>query len=326
MSTMKVWQYAVNQFLNSTKKNYRKTLILSIAHDGYLRKKTTDFPADPDWATLYGRYHPLHVAYRLAYNNWVSSGGSLSGDTKSVADLLKLIHLKLDQWIALIVPTYNKTTAQFKKLFPQGRTPFEKGGIDVRISAIETLSTSIGTDASLAPAKTLVDAAYAEIDTARTTQTGGKSTKKANSDALEAARVDVMTMQYGDMGFLINKYAATPNNIVPLFDLQTLRSNIQSLFTRKMKPTETSQLTVNTFKATDAIRAKVADVGNLTDHVTLYLGSTPGGIDSTGIAILNNGELKFDASQFVVDLSTHTFLTAVTSGNLNTVELTVEIY
>ena len=326
MSKMKQWQYVINQFLNSTKKSFRKALILSNAHDAYLLKKMTDTPGDPDWSYLYGRYHPIHIAYRLAYNNWVSSGGSLSGDTQSINDLLKAIHVKLDQWIGLIIPVYAKASAQFKKLFPQGRKPFEHGKIDVKISAIETLSTSIGTDAALAPVKTLVDAAYAEIDTARTTQGGGKSAKKTNSGAVEAARVDAMNMQYADVGFLINKYYATPKNITPLFDLQTLRNNIQSLFTRKMKPTETSELCVNTFKATDAIRAKVADAGNATDKVTIYLASTPGGVDSIGIVIHNNAELKFEASQFVVDLSTHTFLTAVTTANLEPVDLTVEIY
>ena len=326
MSVMKQWQYAVNQFLNATKKNFRKALILSTAHDAYLLKKMTDTPGDPDWALLYNRYHPKHIAYRLAYNNWVASGGSLSGDTLSLTELFKLIPAKLDKWIGMIIIVYAKASAQYKKLFPQGRKPFEQGKTDVRISAIETLSTSIGADVALAPVKTLVDAAYVEIDTARTTQGGGKSTKKANSEAVEEARSAVMIMQYADMGFLINKYPATPNVIVSLFDLQTLRNNVQSLFTHKMKPTENCQLCVNTFKATDAIRAKFADAGNLTDQVTIYLASTPGGIDSTGIVILNNAEFKFEASQFVVDLATHTFLTAVTNGNSDAIMLTVELY
>ena len=326
MSKIKTWQFSNNQFLNVTKKNYRKALKLSSAHDKYLFKKTTDFPADPDWATLYERYHPVHLAYMAAYTNWKASGGNLSGDTQSLNDLLKLIPKKLDHWIALIIPVYDRATAQFKKFFPQGRTPFEVGRIDDKITAVKSLSTTIGADVTIAPAKVLVDAAYAELDGARSTQEGGKSSKKTLSEAVEAGRVSAMTMQYRDAGFLINKYADTPQSIESVFDLLTLRENLQSFFTRKMKPTENSPLTKNTFAADDDIRAKVADAGSSTDKVTLYLGSTLGGIDSTGITVFNNAGVKFAASAFNVDLTVNTFLTAVTNGNIETVKLAVELY
>jgi len=321
-----IWSFARNQFLISTKKSYRKALKLSLAHDKFLLKKKTDFPLDPDWGLLYDRYHPLHVKYFIAYTNWAASGGNLIGDTNTLKNLLKLLPKRLDQWIASILPVYDKASSKYKGFFPQGRTPFEVGKIDDRITAIKTLSTTIGTDVAIVPAKVMVDETYTEMDAARGAQEGGKLTRTTNSEEVEKGRVDVMNMQYADTGFLINKYYTNPRMIEPFFDLQTLRNTEQSLFTKTMDPTETYSITKNTFIATDELRGKVADAGNDTDKVTLYLGSTLGGIDSIGITILNNAELKFPASDFKVDLTTNTFLTAVTDGNISSVKLAVELY
>jgi len=321
-----VWSFASNQFSISTKKNYRKALKLSLAHDKVLLKKMTDFPLDPDWAFLYDRYHPLHLIYFTAYTNWKASGGTSSGDTMTLNILLGLIPKKLDQWISTILPIYDKATAKFKSFFPLGRTPFEIGRIDDRITAVKTLSTVLNGDVSMEPAKHMVETAYIELDTARGNQAGGKLTKTSNSDEVEKGRISVMDMQLADTGFLLNKYYATPRMIEPFFDLLTLRSSLQSYFTRKMGTTENSPLTKNTFIATDEIRGKVANAGNLTDKVTLYLGSTLGGIDSTGIDFINNTEHKFTAAEFKVDLTINTFLTAVTNGNSESVKLAVELY
>ena len=321
-----IWFYASNQFLNSTKKNYRKALKLSLAHDKVLLKKMTDNPLDPDWTLLYNRYHPLHTFYFTTYTNWKASGGTSSGDTMTLNILLKLIPKKLDQWIASILPIYDKATAKFKSFFPQGRTPFETGKIDDKITAIKTLSTTLNGDVTMEPTKHMIDTAYNELDAARGNQAGGKLTKTTNSDEVEKGRILVMDMQLADTGFLINKYYTNPRMIEPFFDLLTLRSSLQSYFTRKMATTENSPLTKNTFTDTDEIRGKVAKVGNDTDKVTLYLGSTLGGIDSTGIDFMNNTEHKFTAAEFKVDLTTNTFLTAVTDGNITSVKLAVELY
>ena len=321
-----IWNFSTNQFLNATKKNFCKAMKLSRAHDSYLLQKKTDFPLDPDWILLYDRYHIEHLAFQVAYTNWKSSGGNLSGDTKTVTDLLKKLPVLLDLWMSTIMLVYNKASAKFKALFPQGRSPFEKGAIDVRIDAIKKLSNTIGTDASIADAKTLIDATLAEIDTARGAQEGEKSSKKSLSKAVETARVNAMGMQLADTGFLLNKYYKTPRAIEDVFDLHTLRNRLKSFFILKMKTTETSEITKNTFVATDELRGRVDKASNLTDKVTLYLASTPGGIDSPGIPFMNNTSRKVEVSEFLVDLDTHVYLTAVTDGNSEIVNLAVELY
>ena len=324
---MKLWQFAVNQFLNGTKANYKKALILSTAHDAYLKQMTIDFPGDPDWTTLYNRYHPLHLAYKSAYNAWVASGGTLKSKTLSLNALLKLIPEQLDLWIAQIIPFHAKSSTRFVELFPNGRKPFEKGKTEAKINAVSSLSTAIGAEVDLAPTKLLVDTAYTGLDDARTAQQGKKTSKSTGSEAVETARVAAMQMQYADTGFLMNKYYLTPEKIQPFFDLRTLRTNFQSFFTRKMKLTETSKIVERTFSATDEIRMRIKDVGNTTDKATLYLGSTPGGINSTGVSVINNNQHKFPVTQFgVADFAVNKYLTLVTAGNINVLEVDMEMY
>ena len=321
-----MWAYVSNQFLNSTKKSFRKALKLSYEHDKALYQKTIDFPAEPKWGVVYARYHVEHLAYDAAYNKWKASGGNLMGDTQALKDLLKVIPRMLDKWLSAIIPVYDRTTAKFKALFPNGRTPFEVGSYFLRITAVKTLSTTMGTDSGLAPAKTLVDADFVLLEGALGEKTGEKTSKKSLSDALEVARVSAMIMIYRDLGFLIDAFGATPAIIETVFDLETLRNTIQSLFTKTMATTESYSITKNTFKAGEELRLKIADAGNPTDGATIYLASTLGGIDSTGITVLNNAERKFDPIEFKVDLATHPFLTLVTTANLTILKTAVELY
>lgn len=321
------WQFATNQFLNRTKNSYLLTLILSKAHDSFLLQKTIDFPADPDWATLYARYHPLHVDFSTKYNAWVNAGGSLKGKTKSLKDFFKSMVGRLDLWIGMIIVFHPKGSPRFIELFPRDRKPFTKGKIDDKINAIDTLSTAIGSEANLSATKALVDAAYTEGDGIRTTQEGAKSSKGTGSNTVETARVAAMNMQYRNTGFLVDKYFETPALIEPCFDLASLRQGVQALFTRKMQKTENSPIVTRTFEATSVMRIKVKRNYTSTDSVTLYLGSTEGGIDSTGVNVVNDHDAKIEMSDYgITDYSTHRFVTAVTTGNAAVVELMIEFY
>ena len=323
----KPWQYATNQFLNATKKSYLLALILSKAHDSYLLQKTIDFPLDPDWSLLYARYHPLHVAYSASYAQWVASGGSLKGKTKSLKLFFKGMPAYLDLWIGEIVKFHPKASPRYMELLPQERKPFTKGKIETKINAISALSDVIGSEADLSGLKILVDDAFTEVDNIRIAQGGAKSTKGTGSTNVETARISAMNMQYRNLGFLMDKYFETPLLIEPCFDLLNLRKGVQSLFTRGMKLTETSPIVERTFLATDVMRIKVKANHTSTDSVTVYLATTIGGTDSTGVNVVNGHEAKIEMSDFgITDYATHRFMTAVTHSNALVAELMIEVY
>ena len=322
----KIWQYILNPFINSTAKSYRKAMLMSVFHDAALKQKTLDFPTDTDWTLLYDRYHPLHLAFVAAYNVWISSGGSLRAFTLTLKQLFKMVPAKLDLWIGMTVPTYPKGTPMYDSMF-KNRKPYTKGKIDPKIQSFNSLSTTIGSNVPLHPVQVLVDATYTEMNDARNVQSGGKSTKGTGSLAVDTAMDACNVMAYGDLGFLMNKFRDTPLLTAPLFDLETLRSSVQTVFTRKMKATMVSPIAERTLMPTDKLRFKLHGVGVLADHVTMYLASTVDGTDSLPVVGFLNIDKVVEASAFAVaDYAVNKYLVAVTAGNSATIKLLVEFY
>ena len=322
----KIWQYILNPFFRSTKSNYMKAMLMSVYHDAALKQKILDFPLDLDWVMLYDRYHPLHLAFQAAYNAWVSSGGTLRGFTLTLKQLFKMIPAKLDLWISMTIPFYVKGTPMYNSMF-KNRKPYTKGKTDTKIGAFSSLSTTIGGNVDLHPVQVLVDATYVALDGARVIQSGGKTTKKSGSSAIDVAMNACAVMAYGNLGFLMNKNMATPLMTGPLFDLETLRKSVQSVFTKKMKSIMTWSVVERTLTPTSKLRFKLHGVGILTDHVTLHLASTPDGVDSLPVNALLNVDKVIEASAFgVADYSINKYLVAVTTGNSATIMLLIEFY
>lgn len=311
----RTWHYLVNQFIMATSRSYKKALKLSNYHDAYLKKRMDDNPLDPDWATLYNRYHPLHLAYVNSYNLWKNAGGQQSGRTLNLEQLLILLATKAAKWSITVQGVFDKKTGQYKALFPQGLKLFTNGAYVTRIAAVQTLGTALTPHAALAALKTEVDTFYTAIDLARDTQEGTKGATKQQSETLEADRILIMTEQYRNLGFLINKGAENPLLIEPFFELQILRDHRQVLFTGTLDPAETEQVLIHTFVADDELELNLtgADTIPAGTQVQVYLASTPGGTNSTAVnMIVNNGKVTIEASAFgAIDFGTHRYLTVV---------------
>lgn len=320
---MSTWHFLENQFLVQTQKSFKKALILSNYHDAALKKAMDDIPGDPDWATLYNRYHPLHLDYVNAYNNWKSAGGAQEGETLNVDQLLALMTANITVWDEQISAVYSSTTPRYKAIFPDGRKPFQTGSKDTRITAVLTLSTNIGADAALALVKGKVDTYYTSLNTARTTQEGAKTGTKAGSTMVDQNRITAMQMQYADLGFLMNKLSTDTETIKIFFDVETLTDPAQTIWKGHLDPSENHPTLVHTFIATDEMRVK--STGNA--DITVYLATTAGGTDSTPIVITAKHEQTFQASAFgITDYTTHRYLTIVNNSNTTETRFLLELY
>lgn len=323
-----LWHYLVNQFLNSTKDNFKKALKLSNYHDAYLNAKRAEDPTDPDWDTLYNRYHPHHLALVAAYTAWKNAGGQQEGQTLNVDQFLELLVTRAAKWDALVQATdgFEKGTPAYKSIFPNGRAPFYSGSKIGRIEAVNTLSQSLTGIVDLDPVKTLVDAFYGQLDTANDTQEGAKGTTKFKSQSLEQQRVETMIEQYRNLGFLIDKGANNPEFISVFFDLNVLRESRQSVFTGTLDPEETEAVLIHTFSFDDELRLHITGEDTIPagTMVNFYLATTPGGTDSTAVAVeVNAAATTIEASAFgITEYGTHRYLTAV---NPNLVETHYEV-
>ena len=321
-----IWHYLLNQFLNATVNNYKKALKLSNYHDAYLLKLMTDDPADPDWATLYNRYHPFHLSYVSEYSKWKTAGGVQKGQTLNLDQMLVLLITKVTKWDVAVqnVTGFEKGTANYLTIFPQGHKPFNSGAKTARVNAVNVLSGALEPFSLVDPAiliiKGEVDLFYSLIDTARDTQEGAKGGTKQKSEEVENQRVDVMTEEYRDLGFLINKSAEDPNRIAPFFELQVLRSHNQVLFTGTLDANENEPVLVHSFVADDELELEITSTATDPEAATVsfYLATTAGGTDSTPVIVTANAaKLKIEASAFgIADYGTHRFLTAVNNTAL----------
>jgi hypothetical protein len=244
------WTYLRNPFLYATRDSYIVAMKISTFHDSALANVSTD----PFFGPIYTAYHPLHTAYKTAYDAWISQGHTQIGETLNLEQLLRLLSgSKIDQWDVAIQNVYNKKTPQYAALLPHHRVPFQQGKQEERFEAVKSLSTNLTGIAALASVKTDVDNFYNQLNTANTTQKTGKTSKTIHSGSLENQRITICNSQYATLGTLINHFSTTPDNIAAYFDVVTVRSSNQVHFTGHLKPGHIHCVCKHTFALLDSI-------------------------------------------------------------------------
>jgi hypothetical protein len=318
----KPWQYLVDQFLNSTHRNYKKAVKLSNYHDADLNiKKVTE----PLLVPIYNRYHPLHLALINEYNAWKSAGGAQEGQTLNLDILLQDAIDMLPQWevdVQAAGPTFLKGTPNYQTIFPDGRKPFTSGGIDLQVLAFNTLSANMAPFVPLAALSAAVLTLYTNLDAARDAQEGAKGTVKTDSGKVNTARINAMTMQWRNLGFAMDAFWDKLEYIESMFDLTTLRESRQHIFTGTLDPLENEAVLIHTFLGDDELKLK----SNGPATINFFLSNVPNGTNSTPVAVGPNIELTTLISAFnVPDYGTYRYLTAVNQSASDSTQYIVEV-
>jgi hypothetical protein len=189
-------------------------------------------------------FGPLYLQFKLVYDpmkgeqvTWETQKGTQKGSTKSLDDtLLDLSPGKINLWDRQISNVFAPGTPEYIALLPNGHAPFGAAKKkDDRILAVKTLGKALDGIVALAATKADVDAFYASLDAARTGQKGQISTTKDNSEEMTDAMMNCMVGLYAVLGACIAKFAATPEDIKPIFDISTIRDIAQTLFTSTVK-------------------------------------------------------------------------------------------
>ena len=299
------WKYIVNQMEIQTADSVKKAVAVSSYHDTALQTMSLSMPG---LIPLYDRYHPLHLTLVDEYSNLDSSGGAKQGDRVSVEIMLASSKETLvDEWLIEILKLHKKGSAGYVAILPKGMAPFNSKGIDAKIAAYSTLAKNIGTEVALASVKADIITVHTNLLNARKLQTGAKTTTSNMSDTLDISRIDVMNMQYRNLGRILDDFFDTREIMCPLlFDLVTLRINPQTVFSGKLSATNKKAVMAHTFKAGDTLGAKTTQASKL------YLATTIGGIDSIAISVVGNLKTILNIDHFgVTDFTNHRFLTIV---------------
>jgi hypothetical protein len=305
------WRYLGNQFVSSTRNNYKKALKLSNYHDAKLKATKDANPGDPDWAVLYNRYHPMHTDLVAKYNAWKTAGGIQEGQTLNTDQLLILLVTKINTWDVAVQVKYAKGTPEYKTIFPDGHYAFIGGSKDTKIMAVQTLGSLLAGYAPMAAVKAEVDAFYTTLDLARDVQEGAKGSTKTGSGELAGSVRKGMVMQYGNLGFLINKYMDDPQQVAPFFELSILREHEQVVYTGVLDAGENEAVLIHTFVADDELRIKITGAG----EASFYLATAANGVNSTAVKVNETEHKTIAASAFgISDYGSHRYLTAVNNG------------
>lgn len=317
-----MWKYTSNQFIAATDRNYKKAIILNNYHVSALEKAKAANPADADIDKMLLRYSPLAIKLIADYTEWKNLGGIKEASTLNLEQLLATLQTKMNIWEPAIQSKFVKTTPEFKAILPNGRSGLTRGNKEERVLAVKNLSKALTGIADLAAIKTQVDAFYAQIEAARSTQLGSKSAKSKGSSAVASSIVDAMTMQYRNLGLLMDKHFNEPEIIESYFDLITLQESNQTSFTGTLDPAENEAVLVHTFLAGDELSIKIT--GN--SAARFYLSNIANGVNSEMVQVAPGAAMVLDVAEFAVpDLTAYRFLTAVNPSNTDTLKYEVEV-
>jgi rRNA processing protein Gar1 len=223
----RTWIYLINPILTATEENYVNAIRLSVFHLAALQANQSD----PNVAAMLLAYLPLHNALIGAYNAWRLQGGSQISDTLALNTLYAQLSGKIKTWDVYIQTKYPEGTKEYAKLLPHHRIPFQTGAQFSKLTALENLNELVNADATLVFIKPDVNALYAALNAAYSHQKTSKGTTTIDSAAIEIARVNMCVAQYANLGGLIQRHSARPEDVEKFFDLEHIRRNTQDVFT-----------------------------------------------------------------------------------------------
>ena len=251
---LKIWSFESNPFLNVSKKNFKKAVKISTYTDAQLFARK----ADPFFGPIYLSYHVFHLKLVAAYNTWKAQGGTLKGSTALVdIKLAELSPGKIGEWDLSIQRVFKKNTPDYIAILPNGHKPYQTGDKLMRINAIEQLKKNLTGIVTLVAVLTDVTTFYDEIVDANTTQQGNKGTKFSYSAAVLLIIKTTMEELYAILGDCMRHYKSNPVEVGILFDLVTIRSRVQSIFTGNVTINGHSMIVERSMLPTDSFDAIV---------------------------------------------------------------------
>lgn len=214
------WSSIQNQFYNATKDSYKKFNVLSTDH---LSKLKNGMAVYPICTSLYNRYEPLHTAFTKTINEWQNANNFYQGATAKVDTVQDDLSKQIGIWDVKIMNVYYMDTPEYITLLPNGRAPFQTGGREQRIAAVETLATALANYPLLANVQQIVDAFAIDYKKKRDEQQQLEQSIPIKSKAVSDAHFAASDMMNRNLGLLIDAFG-TDYIITSFFELDIVRN------------------------------------------------------------------------------------------------------
>jgi hypothetical protein len=280
-----------NPFLIATENSFKNALILCQHHDNALAVAAK---TDPEIASIYNVFHLLCEDYTTKYHALGQQENTQVSKTVTINQLLTLLSsTKIREWDQKIQDVYPLKSAGYQALLPGRRGPFQSGTKLDRLSAMQILDDSLTSETALTDVKTDVASFNTQLKAANTTQKTNIKGTQTKSNELEASRIAMCVGLLGDWGLLTHKFAATPEKVIPFYDMDILNRVNQVFFTGHLKAGAIYNIVKHTFGVDDKVY--LATTGNT--PLKFYLAGTNNAQPGTKSYTLASGHINILASE-----------------------------
>ena len=316
----KAYGLFVNHFELVTRGSYTTCAYLFKQHVDSL---FADSATVPIANTCYLRAKPKYDAYNASIITHSSQTGKQSGKVLNMDTILIGMPAHVDDWESKIKVVYKAGTPEFKALLPKGKSGFNKGSQQKRVDAVATLLATIGTDASLATVKVLVQSFYDTMLAAF----GGKDISKkstiTDSKTTEKARKAMCNVMQGNLGLITDEYQDDLTLGEKYFDEAYMSNKLQMIFNLIIKILATKKILKRTFA--NPLTQLLQIINNSNTTLYLFLCTSKLGVMGTVfVTILPNSTSTHLLTAFG-DPTTETFLKAYNTDDKIKANITVKV-
>lgn len=216
------WLYLGNPFETQTRSSFKKMSMMAKDH---VDKLTAAAPSHVLFQTMLDRTKPVYNSYSTKYVEMYTNSGTYEGNTQIVRVLFEELTKKhVKRWDIEIQMEYMDGTAEYKMIFPDGKTAFQRGGYEARIREVQALSERMKDFPVLEEIRTKVEAFALKLKEARTKQQGYEYNSSRISDELESLRIALAKIMHANFGLLIDHYVENTEHVLNFYDIQYLRT------------------------------------------------------------------------------------------------------
>jgi len=180
--------------------------------------------SDSFFGTLYADFKPFFDTYLEKYDNWKIAQGLSKGETSQLSLYFNEFVEKLRAWDAIVQVVFLEKTPNYRSIFPSGKSIFYHGTFEQRVEQLSALAGRLGKFAALAALKTEITNYYKLVHDELIAHQNNQTIIKISSKELEAARIAIGQMLYGNLGLLMNHYKIDSEQISSFFPLDIIRA------------------------------------------------------------------------------------------------------
>ncbi len=223
------WDLTTNPFETLTRRRFTAMDTILADHANRCAERLERALGDQDLKLLHQRAIAARAAWNVIYVRWSVGRRTHKGRTFALSQLIAdLRGSRIPLWQVMIQrtglehPQWMKGGGGFEALFPDGRRPFQQGGVEARIAAVSRLTAATATVPELAEVHTAAHTFLLTLTTARTLQQEARGSTSHASGEIERQRKDAALVLYRNMARLMEKYAESPASLWHFFDRKLL--------------------------------------------------------------------------------------------------------